>query len=903
MKRHIISIILIILSAASCDIFKDEIDALRNDLQGLQEQVDRMNNQLTSLQGLMEAINQQALIEDVTPIKEGDIETGYVIRFSKGDPITIYHGTDGKNGHSPVVSVAQHNDGKWYWTIDGEWMKDGKGNMIQSAAEDGKDGKTPQLKIEDEMWYLSYDNGQTWVKTGKAQGDKGGNGKDGISVFKSVDYITNSNYVVFTLMDGTELKLHTWSVFVAAEDLCSQLNNNIASLDMIISRKSSGEPVKGYTISYDGNGKTAFELTYVSNSRIILYQDTPSATPEGESRTPIISLKESNGTLCWTLNGEIMKDSSGSPIPAAGEITPKLLVKDNRWMLSLDNRDSWTDLGPISEFDMDEMIRSIDNTADELQYILTLAGDASIGIPKYQKINLVWSQKDDILIKAGQSVDISYSIEGGWGEAYVSTMATNGWQATIDMTDDKHGVITVTAPYPYTQNEVTLFINCDGQIIMEPLTFMEEKVAVDSLRICRPELQIYNKYSSTLTATVYPETANDREVVWTSSEPTIVAVGKNGRISALNTGTASIYATASDKTDSCIVTVIEPDIKVSSVEINTTKVTMEERRSLKLWASILPTNATYTNLFWESTNPEIASVVNDSTGTVLAHRPGKAVITVKAGELEKACEVTVTESTVTYDVDDDGINPSYIDVPVGDSDVTFRMILVNSGSFIMGNDEGEENQMPAHQVTLTNDYYISETEVTQELFLTVMGSLPDQRYSDDSSRPVVYFPDWYDYDIFFEKLNTLTGYRFRLPTEAEWEFAARGGRLSQGYLYSGSNDLNEVGWYSDNSKEGYVNATTGFSEHQTHPVRSKRPNELGIYDMSGNASEICSDWYGIYPSEAVTDPVGYVYVNDQSRRVRRGGGGSFGEWEQRVTHRKANEGWYDEQFWGLRLAL
>ena len=902
MKRLIITAAIILLTAAGCNIFQEEINVLKSDLQALQEQVDKMNSDLSALQELVQAINEHALVESVTPIEENGQEKGFVIRFSNGRDITIYHGKDGQDGYSPVVSVAQHSDGKWYWTVDGEWLRDSNGAMVPAAAEDGKDGITPRLKIEDGRWYISYDDGESWTDAGQAQGDKGETGENGKSIFKDVDYMTNSNYVIFTLADGTQLRLHTWSVFVAVEDLCSQLNNNIASLEMIMNRKASGEPVKDYTISYDGNGKTAFELTYVNNSRIILYQDTPDAGSEGESMAPVIGLAENGETICWTLNGEFLTDASGSVIPAGGERSPRLMVRDNRWLISVDNKQSWKDLGPISEYDFDSMITSIDNTASELEYIITLSNGTALDIPKYQGITLKWSQKDDIIIRAGQSVSVSFTIEGGWGEAYVSTMATNGWQATIDMVDGKSGIITVTAPDPYIQNDVTLFINCDGQIIMEALTFKEEEVPVEMVEISDTLVQMYSKYSKTLTAAVYPAEATDRKVVWSSSDSTIVTVGKNGRINAVAPGTAIITAAAGGQSAECKVNVVNPDIRVSAMNISATEYKMEERTSFRLWVELLPTNATYKKVFWESSNPEIASVVNDSTGTVLAHKPGKAVITVKAGEIEQACEVEVTSSTVTYFPDDEGVNPAYFDVPIGDSGISFRMILVNSGTFYMGNEEGEEDERPVHKVTLTEDYYIAETEMTQEAYKAIMGDLPDTRLSDDPSRPVVYIHDWYDFDYFFERLKQLTGCNFRLPTEAEWEFAARGGNQSKGYRYSGSDDPYEVAWFDWNSREGFFNLTTGFAESQIHPVRSKKPNELGIYDMSGNASEVCSDWYGIYPSEAVVDPQGREYVNDENRKVDRGGCAHWGDWELRVTDRRQRD-WADERAKGFRIAF
>ena len=193
--------------------------------------------------------------------------------------------------------------------------------------------------------------------------------------------------------------------------------------------------------------------------------------------------------------------------------------------------------------------------------------------------------------------------------------------------------------------------------------------------------------------------------------------------------------------------------------------------------------------------------------------------------------------------------------------VTFRMKPVGAGSFDMGSESGPDWEKPVHRVTLTSDYYMGETEVTQELWEAVMGSNPS--YHKGGRRPVEKV-SWNDCQTFLEKLNSLTagrrpaGRSFRLPTEAEWEYAARGGSKSRGYTYAGSNDLNAVAWYKENSGSG----------NNTHDVAGKAANELGLYDMSGNVWEWCQDWYGDYPSSSQTNPTGPF---NGSYRVYRGG--------------------------------
>lgn len=189
--------------------------------------------------------------------------------------------------------------------------------------------------------------------------------------------------------------------------------------------------------------------------------------------------------------------------------------------------------------------------------------------------------------------------------------------------------------------------------------------------------------------------------------------------------------------------------------------------------------------------------------------------------------------------------------------VQFTMVAVEGGTFTMGATSEQvgdafDNEKPAHQVTLS-DYYIGQTEVTQALWEAVMGSNPSGHKGDNLPVENV---SWNDCQEFIQKLNQLTGKQFRLPTEAEWEYAARGGRKSRGYKYAGSNDIGSVAWYWENSGNG------------THPVATKQANELGIYDMSGNVWEWCSDWYGDYQSSSQSDPQG---PSSGSNRVSRGG--------------------------------
>ena len=230
--------------------------------------------------------------------------------------------------------------------------------------------------------------------------------------------------------------------------------------------------------------------------------------------------------------------------------------------------------------------------------------------------------------------------------------------------------------------------------------------------------------------------------------------------------------------------------------------------------------------------------------------------------------------------------------------VTFKMVNVEGGTFTMGAtaEQGSDayaNEKPTHQVTLSS-YSIGETEVTQALWEAVMGTNPSQ-FTGNLERPVEKV-SWNACQSFIIKLNQMTGKHFRLPTEAEWEFAARGGNLSQGYKYPGSNDVAEVAWFRDNS---YAVGSSS-PDYGTHPVGTLAPNELGIYDMGGNVSEGCQDFYGTYSSVAQTNPTG---PTSGSHRVYRGGSWGVNARYCRVSYRLNYTPTGISSNYGLRLVL
>lgn len=233
---------------------------------------------------------------------------------------------------------------------------------------------------------------------------------------------------------------------------------------------------------------------------------------------------------------------------------------------------------------------------------------------------------------------------------------------------------------------------------------------------------------------------------------------------------------------------------------------------------------------------------------------------------------------------------------------SYNMVFVKGGTFTMGatseqNNEADTNEKPTHKVTLS-DYYIGQTEVTQGLWQAVMGNNPSHYsskygYPENWKHPVECVT-WNACQEFITKLNKMTGKQFRLPTEAEWEYAARGGNKSKGYKYAGSNILDEVAWFLNNKD------VNNSHNEGTRTVGTKKANELGIYDMSGNVNEWCQDQFGVYSSDPQTNPKGPAAGID---RVCRGGHYCDGATRCRLSARRVCHPSSGNAGLGLRLAL
>lgn len=424
----------------------DEYDdsALRNDLNDLETRVTKleelckqMNTNISSLQSIVTALQTNDYVTGVTPAMQNGKEVGYTITFSKSNPITIYHGRDGQNGAdgtngkdgaTPVIGVKKDTDGIYYWTLNGDWLTDGSGRKIKAQGTDGqdgangsdgdngtngKDGVTPKFKIENGYWYISYDNEMTWTQLGKATGEDGKDGEDGMggnSMFADVDYTSGADYVIFTLSNGTQIKLPTWSAFEALQRLCNETNTNLSALQTIVTALQNNDYITN-VVPLTENGKvTGYTIQFAKSNPIVIYNGKD-GTNGADGNTPVIGVKkDADGLYYWTLDGEFIV-ADGQKIKAQGAdgsdgsngsdgITPKLEIREGYWWISYDNGTNWTKLGKATGEDgADGKDGSgITITQDENNVYFELADGTILTISK------MGSQSSDIIIFADKDV-------------------------------------------------------------------------------------------------------------------------------------------------------------------------------------------------------------------------------------------------------------------------------------------------------------------------------------------------------------------------------------------------------------------------------------------------------------------------------------------------------------------
>ena len=401
-----------VVAFTSCKYDDDDIwnsvHGLENRVAKLEELCKQMNTNISSLQTIVTALQNNDYVTGVTPVMQNGKEVGYTITFSKSSPITIFHGKDGADGsgHTPVIGVKRDTDGVYYWTLNGSWLTDERGDKIKAEGKDGangsdgedgtngKDGITPKFKIENDYWFISYDNGTNWTQLDKATGEDGKDGADGVggdSMFSGVDYETSTDYVIFSLSNGAQIKLPTWSAFEALQRLCNETNTNLSALQTIVTALQNND----YITSVDPlteNGKVVgHTIKFAKSNPIVIYNGKDGADGV-DGNTPVIGVKkDTDGIYYWTLNGEFIV-VDGQKIKAQGTdgnngadgsdgVTPKLEIREGYWWISYDNGTNWTQLGKATGEDGKDA-DSIKITQDDNNVYFELADGTVITISK-----------------------------------------------------------------------------------------------------------------------------------------------------------------------------------------------------------------------------------------------------------------------------------------------------------------------------------------------------------------------------------------------------------------------------------------------------------------------------------------------------------------------------------------
>ena len=380
-----------VVALTSCKYDDDDlwnsVHGLENRVAKLEELCKQMNTNISSLQTIVTALQNNVYVTGTTPLMKDGKEIGYTITFSKGNPITIYHGKDGQDGEdgtTPTIGVKKDTDGVYYWTLNGEFIVV-DGGKIQAEGKDGTNGTTPQFKIENDYWFVSYNNGANWTQLGKATGE---DGIGGDSMFSGVDYETSTDYVIFTLSNGTQIKLPTWSAFEALQRLCNETNTNLSALQTIVTALQNNDYITSVDPLTEDGKVVGYTIKFAKSNPIVIYNGKDGA----DGNTPVIGVKKDTDDIYyWTLDGEFIV-VDGQKIKAQGTdgnngtdgsdgVTPKLEIREGYWWISYDNGTNWTQLGKATGEDGKDA-DSIKITQDENNVYFELADGTVITISK-----------------------------------------------------------------------------------------------------------------------------------------------------------------------------------------------------------------------------------------------------------------------------------------------------------------------------------------------------------------------------------------------------------------------------------------------------------------------------------------------------------------------------------------
>jgi len=568
----------------------DKLNDHESRIDYLETLCDQMNTNIKALQTTVKALQDNDYVTNVAPITSGGKEIGYTITFLKSGSVTIYHGKDGAKGEqgdkgqtgdkgdkgdtgeagaTPVVGVAKDTDGVYYWTLNGSWLVDESGHKIPTTGKDGaqgpqgeqgvqgeqgiqgeagKDGITPQLKIEDGRWLVSYDSGEHWTDIGQATGDQGPQGETGAtgpqgpqgeqgypgvsgdSMFTDINY-SNSDYVLFTLSNGKQFKVPTWSAFEALKKQCEQMNSNIEALQTVVAALQDNDYVTSVTPIYDGVTEIGYIINFSKGGKATIYHGKDGAKGEqgdkgetgekgdkgdtGEAgATPVVGVaKDTDGVYYWTLNGSWLVDESGNKIPTTGKdgaqglqgeqgvqgeqgiqgepgkdgITPQLKIEDGRWLESYDDGEHWMDIGqatgdqgPQGEQgvqgetgkDGDSFFQDV--TEDKRFVYLILADGSTITLHKSGVLDITFAEDDTVVVLPNSTCEINYIVISDKEHVTVETTCSSDIKAKIASDDvtGKVGKVMITLDDVIDEySRVIVFVSDGDKVVMKSISF------------------------------------------------------------------------------------------------------------------------------------------------------------------------------------------------------------------------------------------------------------------------------------------------------------------------------------------------------------------------------------------------------------------------------------------------
>lgn len=458
------------VTLSSCSQYDDtllqnRVGTLEADVKNLKELCSQMNTNISAMQSIVNAIQNNDYVTGVAPVMKNGVEIGYTILFSKSNSITIYHGTDGRdgtdgkdgkdgrdgidgtNGYTPVIGVQKDSDGVYYWTLDGKWLTDISGNKIKAVGKDGKDGKdglnggadgkdgengadgkdgkdgvdgkdgiTPKLKIEDDWWYISYDEGQSWTKLSKAKGEDGKDGQNGA--------------------DGKDGK---------------------DGYSPVVGVKKDTDNIYYWTL----DGKW---LTDADGKKVKAQGTDGKNGADGNDGLPGADGKDGNDGADGA-NGTNGKDG----------VTPQLKIEDGFWFVSTDGGQNWTKLGMATGAngkDGDSFFASVSDSETKVTFVLK--DGSSFEVPKESGLNIIFQNTDAIRFSLGSAYKIAYTLVGSDAQTSIEILCQDGLRATLEKADETSGFVTVTTPYSIVERSTVIVLVSDGRgkTIMKALNFV-----------------------------------------------------------------------------------------------------------------------------------------------------------------------------------------------------------------------------------------------------------------------------------------------------------------------------------------------------------------------------------------------------------------------------------------------